>query len=300
MWRLSRRRRNVWCVGGSNIAVALNEHMPKPDAWMPFYPGDYLADTRRLSLEHHGAYLLLILDYWRNGPPPSDDATLAQIVGCTAATWRRLSSVIRPLFREEDGRLRHKRIDAELAGATERAEKAHGKAVVAAAARWSKHQSEHATSNAPSMPQAMHEDCPSQSPSPVPPLREEGVPSKKRKARKPETPIPDDFAISERVRSWAEKGGHTDILQAAFETFVGRNQASGKRYADWDQALMNAVREDWYGLKGKVNGKAVATAAQWWTSEAGTTAKGAELGLRPRNGESWNDFRGRIRERLGQ
>lgn len=40
-------------------------------------------------------------------------------------------------------------------------------------------------------------------------------------------------------------------------------------------------------------------AARWWDSEAGTKAKGAELGLRPRNGESWNDFRGRIRERLG-
>lgn len=39
--------------------------------------------------------------------------------------------------------------------------------------------------------------------------------------------------------------------------------------------------------------------ARWWDSEAGTLAKGAEFGMAPRKSESWNDFRGRIRERMG-
>lgn len=41
------------------------------DAWFPFYVGDYLAATQRLTAEKHGTYVLLILDSWTNGPPPT-------------------------------------------------------------------------------------------------------------------------------------------------------------------------------------------------------------------------------------
>jgi hypothetical protein len=36
----------------------------------------------------------------------------------------------------------------------------------------------------------------------------------------------------------------------------------------------------------------------WWISEAATMAKGQELGMHPRGGESWDAFRGRIRVEL--
>jgi uncharacterized protein YdaU (DUF1376 family) len=48
--------------------------MSASDTWMPFYVGDYLSATGRLTTEQHGAYLLILLDYWKNGPPPNDDA----------------------------------------------------------------------------------------------------------------------------------------------------------------------------------------------------------------------------------
>lgn len=60
--------------------------------------------------------------------------------------------------------------------------------------------------------------------------------------------LPDDFGISERVRTWANKEKHTN-LELHLERF--RELAIMKKYtyADWDLAFMKAIREDW----GKVN-----------------------------------------------
>lgn len=67
-------------------------------------------------------------------------------------------------------------------------------------------------------------------------------------AAKRATPIPPDFAISDRVERWAEDKGHTN-LPAYLEFFVGRMRAGGKKYLDWDEALMNCIREDWPGIR---------------------------------------------------
>lgn len=72
-------------------------------------------------------------------------------------------------------------------------------------------------------------------------------PAKQRKPRPVETVIAEDFGISERVRSWATEKGHTD-LERRLEHFKGWAIARQRRYADWDQAFMNAVRDDWAHL----------------------------------------------------
>ncbi|MDE2442379.1 MAG: DUF1376 domain-containing protein [Betaproteobacteria bacterium] len=88
--------------------------MSKPDTWMPLYIGDYLQDTTRLSTEQHGAYLLLIMDYWTNGPLPDDDTALAQVTRLQPAVWKKHRVAISRLFRVADGEWHHKRIDEEL------------------------------------------------------------------------------------------------------------------------------------------------------------------------------------------
>ena len=78
-------------------------------------------------------------------------------------------------------------------------------------------------------------------------------PTPTRQKRKPnETPIPDNFSISGRVRTWAEKHGHLRI-EDHLEAFVSKAKARAYRYADWDEAFMCAVREDWAKLAGKMS-----------------------------------------------
>lgn len=62
------------------------------------------------------------------------------------------------------------------------------------------------------------------------------------------TSIPEDFTISDRVRRWAAEKGH-DRLEARFEHFVGQARAKGYTYLDWDEAFMNAIRDNWAKLE---------------------------------------------------
>jgi hypothetical protein len=72
-------------------------------------------------------------------------------------------------------------------------------------------------------------------------------PPPKRPARPRKTVLPDDFGISERVKAWAAEHGHRSLERhlAHFTSYARRN---GKTYADWDEALMTAIRDDWAKL----------------------------------------------------
>lgn len=104
----------------------------KADIFYPFYVGDYRKDTARLSCEQHGAYRLLIDEYWVAGPLPDDDEVLARIVGLEVRRWRSHRSVVLAFFKLKGGLWRHKRIDAELSKARTRS----AKAKAGAEARW--------------------------------------------------------------------------------------------------------------------------------------------------------------------
>lgn len=150
--------------------------MSKPDTWMPLYIGDYLQDTTRLSTEQHGAYLLLIMDYWTNGPLPDDDAALAQVTRMQPAAWKKTRPALSRFFSVENGEWRHKRIDEEHARAMKFVEKQ--KANGAKGGRPKKTQTE--TQNKPmgfdrDNPDDKPNETPSPSPSPVNPLSEEKV-----------------------------------------------------------------------------------------------------------------------------
>lgn len=104
--------------------------------WMPFYIGDYLGDTQRLTTEQHGAYLLLILDYWRNGPAPDDDVVLQQITKLDKSGWKKCRPSLARLFQIVDGEWRHKRIEHELDRARANTDRRSSKAKEGADAKW--------------------------------------------------------------------------------------------------------------------------------------------------------------------
>lgn len=219
--------------------------MAKPDVWMPLYVADYLADTGHLSCLEHGAYLLLIMHYWRNGGLPDDDVKLARIAKCTPKEW----GLVRPTVSEffADGWC-HKRIDNELVQANENAERNAQRARQAAEKRWGKH----CSSNAPSMPEAVLEECPSPSPSPsdsnvstnVDPFMDASGDTNQKKAKrngKSRTELSDDWRPCPGLLAFASELG----LDPEWQTSKFRDHAKQTKRlcADWDAAYRNWCRK---------------------------------------------------------
>lgn len=83
---------------------------------MPLYIGDYLRDTRHLTTLQHGAYLLLIMEYWTKGELPKDCEKIRKICGLTPQLWRSNSLAIASMFTPD---WRHSRVERELQKAKE-------------------------------------------------------------------------------------------------------------------------------------------------------------------------------------
>jgi len=139
----------------------------KVDLWMPIYIGDYLSATTRLNTEQHGAYLLLIMDYWKHGSLPNDDRVLAQITRMTADAWSNARSILEAFFEVTEKHWIHSRIEKELANAKVNKDVAIKRAKAGAEARWAnKNASSNASSNTQAMPEQCLADATSPSPSP--------------------------------------------------------------------------------------------------------------------------------------
>lgn len=134
----------------------------KVDIWMPLYVADYLSATSRLTTEQHGAYLLLLMDYWKNGPPPDNDGVLAQITKLSPDGWSNARTMLQGYFQQQSGQWLHSRVEQELAKANHNKEVNSRRGKAGADARYGK-------KDAPTMLEASlaHSTSPSPSPSPL-------------------------------------------------------------------------------------------------------------------------------------
>lgn len=139
----------------------------KPDEWMPLHIGDYHADTAHLTRDQHGAYLLILMAYWRRGGPlPADDARLAAITKATPAEWRKLKPVLAEFFTEEDGHWHQKRADDELSKAKRLTEAKRAAGKKGAENRWQPNVSANGTAMA--QPSSCHRQTDAHLPIPLP------------------------------------------------------------------------------------------------------------------------------------
>lgn len=86
----------------------------------------------------------------------------------------------------------------------------------------------------------------------VTPETETETEKKRTRGKRAQTPLPENFAVSDRVKTWAAGKGF-DRLDDHLESFRAKCQAKGYAYADWDSAFMEAIREDWAKLR-QMNG----------------------------------------------
>ena len=101
--------------------------------YMQLYIADYLADTMHLSAEEHGAYLLLMVNYWQTGKPIPKNR-LAKIARLTNERWADVEPSLQEFFCDNGEEWVHLRIEEDLASVREKLTKksAAGKASVQA------------------------------------------------------------------------------------------------------------------------------------------------------------------------
>jgi uncharacterized protein YdaU (DUF1376 family) len=222
---------------------------------MQLYVADYLGDTRHLSTEQHGAYLLLLMAMWRaGGRLPNEAAKLARIVGLSPARWAKLEADVLAFFDADGADLTHGRVKKELKKFHETARKRSEAGAKGGAAKSLK-SNDPDQANASGLPEQTAGNCPDiLEPEPEPEEAEVAdAPSEKKSASA--SSIPEGFPDADAL-AWAraEVAAHncTLNLDLRAKRFRAHAEQSGRRERDWSAAwrgwVFNAI-EDAPGAK---------------------------------------------------
>ena len=204
----------------------------KVDIWMPLYIADYLSATSRLTTEQHGAYLLLMMDYWKNGAPPDNDQILAQITKLSPIAWTNARTMLQPFFEVSDGIWIQRRIESEMVKANHNKQVNSKRGKAGAEARWG---------NAPSIPDASLEVCSAYSTSPSPSPSPLTTPAT--------TKIQTPEGVSLEV--WDSFVKQRKASRAVITTTVIKSIQKEADKAGWtlEQALAECAARGWRGFK---------------------------------------------------
>lgn len=203
--------------------------------------GDYQRDTGALSIAEHGAYFLMLQYHYATEKPLPTGRDLYRLLRCESKVDRdAVDAVTRQYWTETPAGLVNERAAQEIVKASDQADTNRR----IAKAREDKRKAER------NAHEALHEPCSDREPSHSHNQTPEPTKSKtntKPPAKARAVSLPPDFGISDHVREWATDKGHTR-LDERLSHFIGYVKANGKMYVDWDQAFMNAIRDDWAKL----------------------------------------------------
>lgn len=211
--------------------------------YMQLYVADYLADTMHLTTEEHGAYLLLIFNYWQTGKP-IPVSRLARITRLSNERWTDVERSLAEFFNERGNEWVHDRIerDLEAVHATQEQRIAAGKASAearkqSAKARPAKPRNARSTTveqplneNSTNKEEKRREEI-DQKP-PLSPLAENPTTPPEPKAKR-KTGLPEPFNVSGEMRKWAVERAPAVILINETEKFVNYWRGNGGTKADW-------------------------------------------------------------------
>jgi uncharacterized protein YdaU (DUF1376 family) len=93
--------------------------------YIQLYVADYLSDAAHLTTIQHGAYLLLIFNYWQRGQFLNNaNGRLAVVARMSNEEWQEHVPVLSEFFRIEGDEWHHERIDADLEAIAQKSEQA--------------------------------------------------------------------------------------------------------------------------------------------------------------------------------
>lgn len=206
---------------------------------LPLWTDAYLADTRHLSTQEHGAYLLLLMEAWRRPTCslPDDDTLLARLSGLSIDEWLKIKSLVLD-FWQYDGRRKEWR-QLRLVKERDYVSSLTTKRKDAAASRWNKTKKDDANA----MQTTMQNLCKTDAPTPTPTIVENNSNELSKKKEKNGTRIPDDFLPD---REWSMQQGLTNSeLRFEFEKFKDYWKAKTGKDAvkkDWQATWRNWIR----------------------------------------------------------
>lgn len=234
-----------------------------PLPWFAFNVGEYVKDTMRLTRDAHGAYLLLMLDYYGTGTPcPDDDFILAAVTKSTEEEWVKLRRALAPFFDIREGHWHHNRIEREMRDASAAHAARIAAVTTASNARWGKAKdgTQETGKNKPKRARKSVKDTvtdASRNPSRIPDaIREPSVDDPHKQEHPsitegggeppdPEdgadalgSPIPLDLVPEVRTIERAREAGlSVEEIDAEVRKFIGSNRASGAWSHDWQGSL---------------------------------------------------------------